>query len=46
MRLDPILIALELKCCCRRLVNSCSTMLIFGVGKVFLINLLLLPKKC
>ncbi len=24
------LIALEIKCCCMRLVNSCSTMLIFG----------------
>ncbi len=38
------LIALEIKCCCMRFVNSCSTVLILGVGRGFLTNLLLLPE--
>ncbi len=38
------LIALEIKCYCRRSVNSCGTGLFLGVGKGFLTNLCYFPK--
>ncbi len=39
------LIGLEIKCYCRRFVNSCGTMLILGVSKGFLTNLCYFPKN-